>query len=186
MLNKIPVLDKGYVGAVDSALSGQVLKELQDEHYGGKINRELLDQATLTLQIKCPVFVRQFLQQRGVLLTNIPEKEIECYVPDVSEISTGDLNTDKEIHEYMKSTSEALILTSKALKKDGLDRHMAQNLMPISVYNTVIASASLSVWMRAVSYKKKAPPYAIQAYADTICDVMEAEWPKLHTYIKGI
>lgn len=185
LLNKIPVLDKGYVGIVDSSINGITMKQIQDDNFKGKINRELFNQATLTLQIRCPLFVLRYLQQRKVEITHIPEKEIECYVPDVSELHTGDSNTDKEIHEHMKSTTEALILTSKAFQEDGLDKHMSQNLMPISVYNTVIASASLMDWIKVVCNKRKLP-YPIQTYTDVIYETMEAEWPKLHAYIKGI
>lgn len=185
MLNKLPVLDKGYVALLDSSLNGITLKQIQDDNFKGKINRELFEHSSLTLQIRCPIFFNKFLLQRKVKIASIPDENIECYVPDVSELHTGSVETNKEIHEHMKQTAEALILTAKAFEQDGLDKHMSQNLMPISVYNTVIASASLLDWMRVVCSKRKLP-YPIQAYTDVIYEAMEAEWPKLHTYIKGI
>ncbi len=138
MLNKLPVLDKGHVAIVDSVLGGKVLGELQDEHFGGKINKSLLDSASLTLQIRCPVFFQLYLQQFDTKVVNTIESEIECYLPDVSELKTGNNETDREIHEHMKNTMDALSITSKAFEKDGLDRFMSHNLMPISVYNTII------------------------------------------------
>lgn len=184
MLNKLPALDKGYVALVDSSLTGKVLSALEQEHFDGKINRDLLSCAHMTLQVRCPIFFQLFLQQFNVKVVNTIEKNIECYTPDISEISTGDAAVDSDISKHMKATVDALCITSKAFQKDGLDKFMSHNLMPISVYNTVIITASLSEWMKMVTSKKKLP-YPIEAYTDNIKDILEAEWPKLSIYIRG-
>jgi hypothetical protein len=184
ILNKLPALDKGYVALIDSSLSGKVLSALEEEHFNGKINRDLLGSAQMTLQVRCPIFFQLFLQQFNVKVINTIEKDIQCYTPDVSEISTGDASVDDDISKHMKATIEALCITSKAFQKDGLDKFMSHNLMPISVYNTVIITASLSEWIRVVS-SKKTLPYPIEVYTDHIKDILEAEWPKLSTYIRG-
>ena len=183
LLNKLPVLDKGHVAFIDSSLSGKVMKSIEDHHFKGKINKELLESASLTMEIRCPLFFLTFLLQHGVKTVNTIEKEIECYIPDVSEIKTSDIAVNKDIADHMKQTTEALLMTSKAFEQDGLDKSTSYLLTPVSVYNTVVVTGSLTQWIKLISKKR---PYAIQAYNDVIKDVMEAEWPKLHTYIKGI
>lgn len=185
ILNKLPVLDKGYVAIVDSSLSGKMMSKLEEEHFKGKINRDLLDCASLTLQIRCPIFFQVYLQQRRMTVVNTIEKEVECYIPDISEINTGDHSVDKDIAEHMKQTIETILLTTKAFEKDKLDRFMSNTIIPVSVYNTVIVTASLTEWIKLIDGKRKLP-YAIKAYTDVIKDAVEAEWPKLHTYIKGL
>lgn len=185
LLNKLPVLDKGYVAILDSSLSGKVLKEIESEHFKGKINIELLDVATLTLQIRCPIFFQVYLQQRKLQTVNVIEQNVECYTPDVSEINTGDPATDKEITDHISNTTKALLMTSKAYEQDGLNKFMSHAMIPVSVYNTVIVAGPLTEWIKLVNSKRKLP-YPIQAYVDVIKDAVEAEWPKLHTYIKGM
>ena len=118
-------------------------------------------------------------------VVNTIEKEVECYIPDISEINTGDHSVDKDIAEHMKQTIETILLTTKAFEKDKLDRFMSNTIIPVSVYNTVIVTASLTEWIKLIDGKRKLP-YAIKAYTDVIKDAVEAEWPKLHTYIKGL
>ena len=180
MKNEIPVLDKGYVAFLSSSLNGEELLAIEKEHFKNKINRELWDMASLTLQIRCPIFVQLYLQKFDIKVVNTVEKEVECYIPDLSEIKTGDHNTDREIAEYIKQTTESLLITSKALEKDNLDRFLSHSLVPVSVYNTIVASGSLSQWIKLLQGKS---PAQIDAYRSTIYDIALTEWKELDVYI---
>ena len=180
MLNKIPVLDKGYVALISSSLDAKAMRELESRHFNNKINKQLWELATLTLEIRCPIFVQIFFQQVGLSVINVVEKKVECYTPDLSEIGTGNHQTDKEIAEYMKQTTEALILTALAFEKDGLNRFTANSLMPVSVYNTIIVSGNLQKWINLL---KKKTPSPISMYVDTIYEIAENEWGELGLFI---
>lgn len=180
LLNKIPVLDKGYVALRGCSLNGEEMRAIEKDHYKGKINRQLWDVATLTLEIRCPLFVQLFFQQFNLQVINTVEKDVEYYSPDVSEMNTGDHSVDLEVSSYIKQTSESLTITSKAMEQDGVDRFMANIVMPISVYNTVLVSGSLNQWIQLMKKKTPAP---ISAYRDAIYTVAGVEWEELDLFI---
>lgn len=156
------------------------MQEIETDHFKGKINRQLWDIATLTLEIRCPLFVQLFFQQFDLKVINIVEKEVECYIPDVSEINSGDHLLDKDIADYMTQTLESLTINSKAMETDGVDRFISNVLMPIGVYNTILVSGNLKQWMELIKKKSPAP---ISAYRDAIYTVAGVEWEELDIFM---
>ena len=53
-LNKISVLDKGFVSLVSTSNDEKMLKVIQEEYYKSNVYRELKDIGTATFIIKCP------------------------------------------------------------------------------------------------------------------------------------
>ena len=182
MKNKIPILDKGYIAFIDSTLSGEVLTPLEIERYNGKINESLLDIASLTIEIRCPVFIQLFLQSYQLRILTTNNTTVEYYLPDVGDIGAPDLQVCTDVVAHIAQTIEALTLTAAGFKQDGVDNFISQLLTPISVYNTIIVSGSLNEWIK-VAFTARRAPHMIAAYIDVIQSILRAEWPELQTYI---
>jgi hypothetical protein len=184
-LNKISVLDKGFVSLICSANPDKTLQPLQKEYFNDKINKAFLNIASATLHIKCPLFMQLQLSQYDLDLMQLPTKntKLDFYIPDVSEINTGDLEVDMEISEYVDVTSEALEMTSKGFAKDGCDKHMAQILIPVNTYTELIVHGSLKSWIEFV--KRTNAKHAVESYRKTIDDILKAEWKDLDIYKKA-
>lgn len=185
-LNKISVLDKGYVALVSASCDGKVLKGLEDSYFRGAVNRELWHLANMTLLVRCPLFKQiNFSSKCNLRVLQLPHSDdIEAYVPDVSEIHTGNASDDKEMAEYISATTEALLIAPKGLQQDNCDKFVSQVNTPISVYNEVMVHGSLNEWLKYV--KQRNLPAQLEAYRVAIEGIMAAEWKELDTYKKGM
>jgi hypothetical protein len=184
-LNKINVLDKGYVALVSVSNDGKTLKGLYDEYFRTKINRELWHLASMTLLVKCPLFKQLHLSKSDLKIVQLPETgELETYCPDVSDISTGNSKDDSDMAEYLKQTTESLLIAPKALQEDKCNKFVSQIITPISVYNKIIVHGSLNDWLKYIKQQKL--PKQLESYRAVIEGIMAAEWKQLDTYKKGI
>ena len=184
-LNKINVLDKGYVALVSVSNDGRVLKSLYDDFFRTKINRELWHLASMTLLVKCPLFQQLQFSKLNLRIVQIPgSDELETYTPDVSDINTGSTEDDSQMAAYLKQTAEAMLIAPKALQEDKCDKFVSQIITPISVYNTIIVHGSLNEWLSYVKQNKL--PKQLESYRVVIEGMMAAEWKQLDTYKKGI
>lgn len=176
LLNKIPVLDKGFVALIDSCNTTKKLREVGVEFFkNGDYPLALENMGTLTLAIKCPLFVQLSLSKHNLTIvsSNI-EKELDAYVPKSHEISSSDRLLNDSIADSISKTTEALIINSKAYAADGADKFISQILMPINVYTTIIVHGSYTEWCN-YAYKDKTPSI-INAYSSAIGQIIEAEW----------
>lgn len=184
-LNKINVLDKGYVALVSASIDGKTLKGIYDGYFRTKINKELWHLASMTLLVKCPLFKQLHLARHNFRIVQLPTKdEIEVYTPDVSEVQTGDSQDDADMAKYFSQVTESLLMSSKALQQDGCDKFLSQVITPISAYNTILVHGSLDEWIKYIK-QSKLPPQ-LEAYRATVEGIMTAEWQQLDTYKKGI
>ena len=181
-LNSFPVLDKGSVTYVDVSLPAKKMNKVSHDFFRAKLDRKLISFSSATMIVKAPVFVILHLINEYDLsvLNVIPDAnhQIECYIPNESEISASDVNTSKDIKDHMKQTSESLVLTQEGYKKDGCDHFVAQVNMPLSVYNEVVISGSLDKWLRFL--KAKQLPKPLESYRETIYDVLKADFPNIN------
>lgn len=182
LLNKLNVGDKGFVAILDSQGKGKVLQELQDHYFSSKINSKLLDISSATLIIKCPIFVQLNLYQCGFNIINTPIQEVEAYVPDISEIKANDLEDRKEIHNYIKITTEALLLNQKGLAMDGADLITSQLLTPISTYNELIVTGTLRQWIDYLNQKDL--PLLMNSFQKQVKNALETEWRNISSLMK--
>ena len=183
-LNKINVLDKGYVALVSASNDGRVLKSLYDDFFRTKINRELWHLASMTLLVKCPLFQQLQFSKLNLRIVQIPGSDkLETYIPDVSDINTGSTEDDSQMAEYLKQTAEAMLIAPKALQKDKCDKFVSQIITPISVYNTIIVHGSLNEWLSYIKQNKL--PKQLESYRVVIEQIMSAEWKQLDIYKKG-
>lgn len=184
LLNKINVLDKGFVALIASSGNARLLQDLQDHYFKTKVNLRLLDICNATMIIKCPLFVQLNLSQFGFNIVSTPSDEIEAYIPDVSNVSGDTLEDRQRITTYIESTTEALLLNHKGLVMDGADTITAQILTPISVYNELIVSGSLKQWVNFLN--QKSLPTALESYSTVIASLLLSEWKNLEKLKKMI
>lgn len=177
LLNKIPVLDKGFVATYDTSCNGQKLNELAVEFYKRLDGKFLADNSSLTVMMKCPLFIQLNLSQFNLRVTNLPNvgsDELESYCPNVGEIGASSLDVCQDVSADMKRTSVALLMNHKAYQTDGCNRFMSQILTPINTYTTILVFGMYNDWSRFVSQSNAPAPIA--SYITAIDQILKAEW----------
>lgn len=176
-LNKIPVLDNGYVALFSTSMDERQLRSLKATLYRNRGSQSFEDQIQVHLLIKSPVFVQLSLGSSSIGWLNSFDSTTEAYQPSVNEIRARDLETAELIQQDIKQTTEALLLNPKSYQMDTCDEFISQVITPVSVYNTYLATANLSSW---INYTRRNDlPSPIEAYRKVIYDVLKAEWPSL-------
>lgn len=176
MLNKTPVLDKGYVTLQSTSLNNDELNKLI-LGYALRKQDDYLCLPHVHIEIKCPLFVQLWLCKYQFHMLTKKTKTTEAYIPAISEIKAKDLETSKNISEAIEATTEALLINPKMFTEDGCDSHIAQIITPINVYNILTVSGSLIKWMPILRANNLPAP--IEAYKEAIKNVLEAEWTVL-------
>lgn len=180
-LNKIDVLDRGYVALVSTDNDGQVLKKIQDSYFKTMINKELWKISHATLVIKCPLFFQLFLSKMDFKLMQIPlDDEPQMYVPDISDIKANTVEDKKEMSTHMEATLSALIVSSKAYQEDGCDKFTSHIISPVSMYNELLVHGTLETWINFL--RRRNLPKQIKDYQSAINDILSAEWQDLEVY----
>lgn len=174
MLNKISVLDKGYVAMLPNVLSLNQIRQLVQKGYD--IDK-IANSIHIHMEIKCPLFVKIMLPEFGI--TTITRKHIktELFVPTISEVTANTLDISKEIADDIKATSEALMINPKAYQHDGCDRFVSQVNSPLALYNTLIANGNFNNWLRLI--KHSTFPKLIEEYRKAIEDQILAEYQEV-------
>ena len=175
----IPVLDHGYIKLLSSSFPGDNLNQFF-RNFSRSPSRSLARTVYLTLEIKAPLFVQLYLAEAGLTVVSKrpAQTSIEAYTPTLAEIGSPDLATNKTVADYFAQTTEALLLNQKAFEMDQCDKFVTQSLTPISSYNILVVSGSLIDWMPIVA--AKGLPRPIEAYRQTIHEVMMGEWPNIN------
>jgi hypothetical protein len=181
-LNKINVLDKGFVAPLEFTGNSRLLQDIQDSYFKTKTNLDLLKLSSATLVIKCPLFVQLNLSKYDFDIISTPSDNVEAYVPDVSMIKGDTLEDRQRVAQYVAATTEALLLNQKGLPMDGIDEFTAQLLTPINVYNQIIVNGKLEQWIRFL--KQKRLPRELQMYQETIKDILKVSIKNLENLLK--
>lgn len=177
LLNKVPVLDKGYVAKFDSSGGSNKLNEIAVEHFKRLDGKFLTDISSLTLMFKCPLFVQLNLSIFGfriITLPNVGSDQLEVYLPNIGEIGSPKLDVNQDIADDMARTSAALLMNHKAYQTDGCNRFMSQILTPINTYTTILVYGMYNDWSRYIS--QAGAPASIASYIDAASQIMKAEW----------
>jgi hypothetical protein len=183
LLNKINVLDKGFVAPLVISGEGKLLQDIQDHYFRTKTNLKLLELCNIALVIKCPLFVQLNLSQYGLNIITTPSDNVEAYIPDVSMIDGESLEDRQEIARYIDVTTEALLLNHKGIAMDGGSRFTAQLLTPITVYNELIVSGKLELWLKFL--KQKSLPKELELYRSSVQSVISTGWRNIDQLMKG-
>ena len=175
LLNKTPVLDKGWVALYSSSLSGSEFSQILKLHFRGIIDHRITDMTQVVLSVRCPLFVQMSFSEHGLACSSErTSSETEAYIPDVSTIGAQDLETNTMIQQDIEHTTAALLLNPRAYQADNCDTFISQVISPISVYNTLIVYGSLTSWMRYI--EQRSLPRPIEAYRKAIEECIHGEW----------
>jgi hypothetical protein len=175
LLNKIPVLDKGYVALIDSCNTTSKLREIGAEFYGGEYPTSLESLGSMTVAIKCPLFVQLALSKFSLRIIDANSGSlIESYEPNAGEIRASDVTVSEAIADDISRTTAALLINPKAYQSDGCDPFISQVVTPINVYSTLIVSGEYSEFCK-FAYQERFPG-PIKAYATALAQIIEAEW----------
>ena len=174
LLNKLCCLDKGWVAHISSSCTSEKLNDVAMEFFKKDDSKFLRDISTLTLAMKCPLFIQLNLSTHGFKIVSVPVVDVEAYSPNVGEIGAADLSTSKGIVDNIKQTTDALLINPKAFQEDGCDRFISQVLTPISTYTTLIVHGSYNDWNRFCNQQKVPAP--TKSYIKAITQIMNMEW----------
>lgn len=174
LLNYIPVLDKGFVARFDSSGDSSKLNQIAESYYKQLDGRFLTEISSLTLLVKCPLFVQLNMSTFGFKIKTLPADKLEVYLPNVGEIGSKSHNSNRDIAEDMVRTSAALLMNQNAYKVDGCDPFVSQLLTPISTYTHILVFGLYNQW--AAYVQQNAAPAAISAYISAVDQIMKAEW----------
>ena len=175
LLNKIPVLDKGYVALIDSCNTTSKLREIGAEFYGGEYPTSLEELGSMTVAIKCPLFFQLFLSKFKLkVIDGNNSTALEAYIPHPGEVGTPERLDAEAISDDISRTTDALLINPTAYQADGCDRFISQLTTPINIYTTLIVSGSYGEWCK-LAYQKKLPG-PISAFCSALGQIIECEW----------
>lgn len=172
-MNKIPVLDKGYVALYSCSIDREQLLEIKKRFFKGKMCQNFLNTPRIHMEIKCPLFVQLSMSQQ-LSCTPLSKGKLEAYIPSVNDIAAKDLETSEQISLDIARTTEALLINPSAYRMDGCDNFISQIISPISVYNTLLVSGSLNKWVNFIS--DDSSPLTIQQFKIAIKNALLSEY----------
>jgi hypothetical protein len=174
LLSKIPCLDKGYIALIDSCNTTSKLKEMGTEFYGGEYPTSLEELGSMTVAIKCPLFVQLALTKYNLKVINADSGPTEVYIPSPAAVNAVDTHTSQDIVDDISRTTDALLINPKSYQADGCDRFISQIITPINVYTTLIVKGDYSEWCK-IAYQDRLPG-PIQGYVVALRQIIESEW----------
>lgn len=175
LLNKISVLDKGYVALIDSCNTTAKLREMGQEFFGGEYPIALEEFGSMTVAIKCPLFFQLYLSKFDLRIINAENNpSVEAYLPNPGEIGARERVDCEAISDDILRTTDALLINPKAYQADGCDRFISQLITPVNVYTSIIAKGSYSEWCK-IAYQEKLPG-PISQYTLVLQQIIECEW----------
>jgi hypothetical protein len=177
LLNKINVLDKGYVALMSTSNDGDLLHKISVELLKKNLDQNLYALSSMTLVIKCPLFVQLNLMKFNFNVVDLPVDSLEAFTPDITDVGGQNLEVAHDIADDLKRTQDALLINPAAYQKDGCDRFISQVNSPVSVYNEIIISGPLANWLKFA--RQNNLPKPVKAYADAVKGIIINEWKKL-------
>jgi len=175
LLNKIPVLDKGFVALIDSCNTTAKLRDMGQEFFNGNYPVSLEELGYLTVVMKCPLFVQLNLSKFNLKVINANNGSPEGYIPNPGEIGANERSTCEIISDDIARTTDALLINPKAYQADGADRFVSQVLTPMNIYTTLIVHGQYKEWC-AFAYQQAFVPVPIKAYTIALQQIIDAEW----------
>lgn len=183
-LNRIPVLDHGYVRPVGFCPSSSDLDKLRSSHFRNTYPASILDMTSVVLEIRCPYFILIPLVSAGVRASSSMSSAEIAYSPTVDRINSGKLESDREISESMKMTIESLMINQKAYVHDGCNHFVAALTTPVAAYWEGVLQGSLPTWIRFYGAKGLHP--LVGEYQRTISQIISSEYKNIHDIQKRV
>lgn len=175
MLNEIPVLDKGYVALHSCAPNGKQLDALSKEFGLGSKGDRVMSMTSITLKIKCPLFVQMTFPEFGLTYLSKRSKSApEAFIPTIAEVNAQTLEASEAIQADIKQTTDALLINPRAYQSENCDLFISQVISPVSVYNVLVVTGSLAQWKNYISQLNLPAP--IESYRKAIEQALVAEY----------
>jgi len=184
-MNKIEVLDKGYIELVSSMGNDQTIVDIAGISFGNdttniKVLKHLWDKkhtspfemVEFLFKVKAPLFVmRQWQRHRtwsyNELSRRYTDKDIEFYTPATD--STG----------YIRVFNDQSLRNYKALRAEGLSKENARLILPKTVYSTMYAKVDLRNLIHFLQLRNHPDAqWEIQEYARAIEQLIEPIVPE--------
>lgn len=178
MLNKIPVLDKGYIALHSCAPDGKDAVQLSKDFFRGNMDTRIFDITHVNIQIKCPLFVQMTFPEHGLkYVVQRAQGNPEAFVPTIAEVNAMSLEASQAIQADIEQTTAALLINPKAYQMEHCDLFVSQVISPISVYTTLMVSGNLSSWLSYID--QNAFPSSIESYRKAIHGAIFAEYSSI-------
>lgn len=181
-LNKIPVLDKGYVQLTSFAPSFLEVEKMRSEFFRGVLAPQLVETIQVFLRMKCPYFILVPLLTSGMRAISVPGLASDAFVPQVDDIMSSSLANSQEIRESMSLTIDSLMLNQKAYIKDGCNAFVASLTTPVSAYWEGVIFGQLKDWLRFGNAPGLHP--FIKEYQKSVIDCISVEYKNINDIIR--
>lgn len=178
LVNKLFVLDHGYVAFLQSSFDSVSVAGIRDSFMGADPihDKDLIAKfGRLSIVMHCPIFVMCGLTKYNFdVMNTVTTEALVTYCPNPGEIESGEHEIDIAIADDISRTTQALLINPQAYQSDGCNRFISQLVTPISAYTTLIISGSYNEWQRYVNALNVPKPIA--AYQLTIKQLIDNEW----------
>lgn len=182
LLDKIPLLDHGYVRLQNASPSHSNLEEIRKRAYKGTMVAHHFDLPYVHVEICCPYAILLTLVSSG--LTALPYQDMNrelAFLPDAGNIRSGTLADDMAISDHIKTTVESTMLNQQAYAKDNCDRAIATLTTPLAAYWEGVIHGKLSSFLRFTESKHQ--PRIIQVYQEGVRNSISLEYKNLSEMI---
>lgn len=176
-LNKLPVLDKGYVAMMSCSPSYQEHVRMMSSFFRNRLTQNLIDVTYVHLEVKCPYFILIPMISSNIKVISSVNQATDAFVPTVEHISSGSLDNDRDISESMSITIDSLMLNQKAYVHDGCNALVASLTTPVAAYWDGVMYASMSEWARFMFAKGLHP--IVKQYQTAIYNAISTEYKNL-------
>lgn len=181
-LNKIPVLDKGYVQLSSFAPSFLEVESMRSEFFRGALAPQLIETIHVFLRLKCPYFILIPLLTSGMRAISVPGLASDAFIPHVNDIMSSSLGSSQEIRDSMSLTIDSLMLNQKAYVKEGCNAFVASLTTPVSAYWEGIIFGQLKDWIRFGNASGLHP--LIKEYQRSVIDCISVEYKNINDIIR--
>lgn len=179
MLNKTPVLDKGYVALFSTSMNREQFLTTKTAYRMS--NERIAELSMIHMEIKCPLFVQLFLTEELKSVTK--QTAPEAFIPTAVDVAARDLETSELIANDINQTTKALLINPKSYQTDGCDIFISQVISPLSIYNTLLISGTLSQWIAII--KRSGLPAPIEQYRKVIAEILRCEYEFIREITNG-
>ena len=176
-LNKLPVLDKGYVAMISCSPSYQDHLCMMSSFFRNRLTHNLIDVTFVHLEVKCPYFILIPMISSGIKVVSSVNQITDAFCPTIEHISSGSHANDKDISESMRFTIESLMINQKAYVHDGCNSLVASVTTPVAAYWEGVMYASMTEWAKFIFAKGLHP--IVKQYQSAISDMISTEYKNL-------
>lgn len=176
-LNRLPVLDHGYVSLISCSPTYSEHKSIMSSLFRNRLSMQSVDMVYVHLHIKCPYFILIPMVSSGIRCVSSANQAGDAFCPTIEYVSSGSSSNDRDISESMKMTIESLMINQKAYIHDGCNAFIASVTTPVAAYWEGVMYASLTEWCRFILAKDLHS--VVKQYQKTIHDSISTEYKNI-------